>query len=121
MISMTDYRGRVVLVNFWASWSPPARADMPGFEKIFEEYEPKGFSIIGIALDDINMNLLADMRITYPVVKADKRVLLDYGNISDVPVSLLVGRDGSILKKVREYYPEEALRADVQKALSLKE
>ena len=113
MVSLSDYKGKVVLVNFWASWCPPCTNEMPGFEKVFEEYEHKGFTVIGIALDDIKLSLIRDMRITYPVVKVNERVARDFGGISGVPVSFLVDRGGRIVKKVNEFYPENELKADV--------
>ena len=117
MITLNEFKGKVVLVNFWASWCPPCTNEMPGFEKVFEDYEAKGFAVIGVALDDIKLSLIQDMRITYPVVKTNERVTRDYGNVSSVPVSILLGRDGRIIKKVKEFYPETTLRSDVERAL----
>lgn len=118
MMSLADYKGKVVLVNFWASWCPPCTNEMPGFEKVFEEFESRGFAVIGIAVDDIKLSLVRDLRITYPVVKTSERVTRDYGGVSGVPVSILIGRDGRIVKKVNQFYPENELRADVEKALT---
>lgn len=119
MVTLSEFKGKVVLVNFWASWCPPCTNEMPGFEKVFEEYEAKGFAVIGVALDDIKLSLIQDMRITYPVVKINERVARDYGKVSGVPVSILIGRDGRIIKKVKEFYPEASLRSDVERALQL--
>ena len=117
MVTLSEFKGKVVLVNFWASWCPPCTNEMPGFEKVFEEYEAKGFVVIGVALDDIKLSLIREMRITYPVVRINDRVTRDYGNVSSVPVSILLGRDGRIVRKVKEFYPETTLRSDVERAL----
>jgi len=117
MVTLSEFKGKVVLINFWASWCPPCTNEMPGFEKVFEEYEAKGFVVIGVALDDIKLSLIREMRITYPVVRINDRVTRDYGNVSSVPVSILLGRDGRIVRKVKEFYPETTLRSDVERAL----
>lgn len=117
MVTLNEFKGKVVLINFWASWCPPCTNEMPGFEKVFEEYGLKSFVVIGVALDDIKLSLIRDMRITYPVVKINDRVTRDYGNVSGVPVSILLNRDGRINKKVKEFYPETTLRSDVERAL----
>lgn len=117
MVTLSALKGRVVLVNFWASWCPPCTNEMPGFEKAFEQYEAKGFSVIGIALDDVKLSLVRDLRITYPIVKTNERVTRDYGDVAGVPQSFLVGRDGRIVKKINKFYPENELRADVEAAL----
>jgi peroxiredoxin len=119
MVTLNDLKGKVVLVNFWASWCPPCTNEMPGFEKVFGEYESKGFAVIGVALDDIKLSLIQDMRITYTVVKTNERVTRDYGSVSGVPISILVGRDGRIIRKVKEFYPEASLRSDVERALQV--
>lgn len=119
MVSLSDFEGRVILVNFWASWCPPCKAEMPIFQKAFDIYGDKGFAVIGIAVDDVPPALVRDMGIAYPIVKTNKRVTKDYGDITDVPVSFLIGRDGRIVKKVRKVYPESALRSDIEDALGI--
>ncbi len=117
MVSLADYRGEVVLVNFWASWCPPCKSELKWFEKVFEEYEDEGFAVVAVSLDEVSPELVMDLGIAFPVVVANERVKAAYGDVSDVPVSFLVGRDGRVVKKVKKVYPEEALRADVKAAL----
>lgn len=117
MVTLAQLKGKVVLVNFWASWCPPCTNEMPGFQKVFEAYEAKGFSVVGVALDDVKLTIIRDMRITYPVVKTNERVSREYGDVSGVPQSFLVSKDGRIIKKVNQFYPEQELRSDVEKAL----
>jgi thiol-disulfide isomerase/thioredoxin len=121
MVTLNEFKGKVVLVNFWASWCPPCTNEMPGFQKVFEEYETKGFSVIGVAVDDIKLQIIRELRITYPVVKTNERVTRDYGNVTSVPASFLVGKDGRIVKKINMFYPEDELRADVEMAIKARE
>ncbi len=116
-IHLSDFRGKVVLVNFWASWCPPCKMEIPGFQKIYETYKDKGFTVIGIATDDVSPSFIKDTGMAYPVALADDKVIRDYGNISGIPASFLVGRDGRLIKKVMGMYFEGALKSDVENAL----
>lgn len=116
-VRLSDFRGKVVLVNFWASWCPPCKMEIPGFQKIYETYKDKGFTVIGIATDDVSPSFIKDMGMTYPVALADGKVIRDYGNISGIPASFLVGRDGRIIKKVMGMYFESSLKSDLENAL----
>jgi cytochrome c biogenesis protein CcmG/thiol:disulfide interchange protein DsbE len=119
MVSLADYRGGVVLVNFWASWCPPCKSELEWFEKVFEDYEDDGFAVVAVSLDEVSPELVMDLGIAFPVVVANDRVKEAYGGVSDVPVSFLVGRDGRVVKKVWKVYPEKTLRADVEAALGV--
>jgi thiol-disulfide isomerase/thioredoxin len=117
MLRLADYRGKVILLNFWASWCPPCKDEMPGFQKVYLEYEDKGFVVIGVAINEITTADIKALGLLFPVVTANDRVKRDYGDIANPPVSFLVGRDGRILKKVKGVYSGDELRKDVQQAL----
>ncbi len=119
-VRLSDFRGKVVLVNFWASWCPPCKAEIPGFEKVYKAYRNKGFTIIGIATDNVPPSFIKQMGITYPLAMADDKVVSDYGNISGIPTSFLIGREGRIIKKVFGTYPERELKSDLTSALKQK-
>jgi peroxiredoxin len=118
MVSLSDYKDKVVLVNFWASWCPPCKAEMPGFQRVYSSFGAKGFEVIGIAIDDVPPALISEMKITYPIARGNSKVSREYGDIMGVPVSFLIGRDGRIRKKVKGVYSEEDLMRDVENALS---
>lgn len=117
MVNLGDYRGKVVLINFWASWCPPCKAEMPGFQRVLMEFEGKGFAVLSVSLDDVSPAVLKELNILFPVMKLNERVKMGYGNVSDVPQSFLIDREGRILKKVWKVYDEKDLRADVKRAL----
>ncbi len=116
-VRLSDYKGKVVLVNFWASWCPPCKMEIPGFQKVYAAYKDRGFTIVGISTDDVSQSFIKDMGMTYPVVMADDKVIIDYGNIYSIPTSFLVGRDGRIIKKVMGMYFESSLKSDLENAL----
>jgi cytochrome c biogenesis protein CcmG, thiol:disulfide interchange protein DsbE len=117
---LSEYKGRVVLVNFFASWCPPCKKEIPGFEKAYKSFKNQGFVVIGIALDEVSPSFARGMGITYPLVAADDRVTSDYGNVESVPVSFLIGKDGMVIKRVMGIYSEADLKYDVENALKSK-
>jgi len=118
MVTLADFKGKVVLVTFWASWCPPCKSEMPGFQKVFLDLEEKGFVVLAIALDDIPLSLVKELGVSFPVMKINDRVKQAYGGVSDVPQSMLIDREGKIVRKVWKVYSENNLRPDVERALS---
>ena len=117
-MQLSDFRGKVVLLNFWASWCLPCRDEMPGFQNVFLTYRNKGFMVIAVALNDPDpFPMVKQLGIVFPVAWANRQVHKDYGNIVHVPVSFLIGKDGTIVKKVIGAYSESDLKRDVEQAL----
>jgi len=115
---LSDFRGKVVLLNFWASWCSPCRDEMPGFQNVFLAYYDKGFRVIAVALNDPEpLPLVKELGIVFPVTWANEQIHRDYGYIVQLPVSFLIGKDGRIVKKVVGAYSETDLRSDVEQAL----
>lgn len=120
MVRLSDFRGKVVLLNFWASWCPPCKDEMPGFQKVFLEFQDEGFTVVAVAVNDITptvVSLVKDLGLRFPVVAANKRATGDYANISQIPASFLIGKNGKIIRKVKGVYSEDELRSDVKQAL----
>ncbi len=116
MVRLSDFRGKIVLLNFWANWCPPCKEEMPGFQKVFESYNGKGFAVIAVAVDDVSPSAVRELGILFPVVIANNRISRDY-KVDHIPASFLIGKDGRIIKKVKGMYSESDLRSDVEQAL----
>lgn len=116
MVRLSDFRGKIVLVNFWGSWCSPCKDEMPGFIKVFLEYRDKGFTVIAIAVNDVP-SVVRELGLPFSVVMADRQASRDYGNVVHIPVSYLIGKDGRIIRKVRGMYPEGDLRSNLEQAL----
>jgi len=98
-LQLSRYRGKVVLLNFWATWCAPCRSEIPRFVDLQNKYDKEGFQIIGISLDDepkLVHTFYQQLRINYPVAIGDAKLAEQYGGILGLPVSFLIGRDGRI-------------------------
>jgi peroxiredoxin len=116
-VRLSDFKGKVVLLNFWASWCPPCRDELPGFQRVYLAYHDKGFAVIAVAIDEITPSVVNELGFIFPVVTVNERVSRDYGNIGSIPVSFLIGKDGRIIRKVKGVYFEADVRRDVEREL----
>lgn len=100
-VRLTDYKGKVILMNFWATWCAPCKAELPGFIELYARYKDQGLVILGVSADDDAETLrsfASEWKLNYPVIVGrDETALLDaYGPIFGYPISVLVGRDGAV-------------------------
>jgi cytochrome c biogenesis protein CcmG, thiol:disulfide interchange protein DsbE len=101
-LQLSRYRGKVVLLNFWATWCSPCRSEIPRFVDLQNKYDKEGFEIMGISLDDdprLAHAFYQQLRMNYPVAIGDAKLAERYGEILGLPVSFLIGRDGRIYAK----------------------
>ena len=117
-IELQDLQGKVVVINFWASWCPPCRSEIPGLLEVYRKYRPKGLEIVGISLDKDGWKkvspLIREMNIEYPVVMGDNDVVNAYGGIRAIPTTIIINRDGRIVDRVigfldRQRFEDEIL------------
>jgi len=118
-VSAAEFDGQVVLVNFWATWCQPCREEMPMLADLHQELQPKGFQVVGIALDDVAQarEFAAELGIDYPILVGSTDVMTVtqlYGNRSGVlPYSVLLDRDGIIRWTYLGELKEDALRKEI--------
>lgn len=101
-------RGKVVLIDFWASWCAPCLEEIPHLSQLQKQYGARGLQIVGIAMDDSAAVTRATMQktaFTYPVVPGDAKFGSFYGGVLGLPLQMLVGRDGKILTIWNEVTP----------------
>jgi len=104
-VSLSEFRGKVVLLNFWATWVGPCKILTPWLVELQEQYGPQGLQIIGVVLDDeatkAEIGEFADqMRVNYPILIGNEKVATAYGGIPAMPASFFVGRNGQIAGSV---------------------
>lgn len=121
IITLEGLKGKVVLVNAWATWCPPCVLEMPGFQRVYEDYRDQGFTVLGISRDEGSPDLvrafLRQKRITYPVAMAWQASLNGFGEVGGLPTSYLIGRDGKVKHRVEGVFAEPALRMAVRQLL----
>lgn len=117
---MSDLKGKVVLVNFWASWCAPCIAEIPEFIKVRAELHDRGFEILGISTDDTPEQLrdfAAKFSTNYPLVQVTAEVEDAYGPVFGLPTSILIARDGSVCKRHFGPLSKEQLEAELKPLL----
>jgi thiol-disulfide isomerase/thioredoxin len=104
-ISTADLRGKVVLIDFWATWCQPCKKEMPGYQKLVDRYGSRGFAVVGFKLDtmrDMEDPVLFAKRIgvRYPLAVAADDLKQKFGGIEGIPTTMLYDRRGILRKKV---------------------
>jgi len=101
-VKMADFKGKVVLLNFWATWCGPCKVEIPSFVGLYAKYKEKGFVVVGVSVDDSPEQLQAFMkeyRMNYPVLQMRPEVEDSFGPFYGYPTSFFIARDGSICNK----------------------
>ena len=92
--------GKVVVVDFWATWCPPCRAEIPGYTELQKKYGEDGFMIVGISLDqagpDVVKSFADKFGINYQLVMGDEAVVAAFGGVEGIPTTFLIDRAGQI-------------------------
>lgn len=116
-VDLAHYRGKVVLLNFWATWCAPCRTEIPRFASWQRQYGPQGLQIIGVSIDDSPAPvraLIAELHADYPIVMGDARLAEQYGGVLGVPVTCLIDRHGIIRGRFEGEVNLDALEARVR-------
>jgi len=103
-VQLSDFKGKAVLLNFWATWCPPCKAEIPALVDLQNKYGPQGLQIIGVAMDDAGKAVISkfvdEMGVNYLVLQGTEKVGEQYGGVEGLPQTFYVGRDGMIVDHV---------------------
>jgi cytochrome c biogenesis protein CcmG/thiol:disulfide interchange protein DsbE len=112
-VTLEQYKGKVVLVNFWATWCEPCRIEIPWMIEFQQKYGPRGFTMLGIAMDDEGKKVVEpfvrqqrfdvngqQMAMNYPIVLGNDDIAEKFGGLIGLPTSMLISRDGKKVKTI---------------------
>ncbi|MEO0231126.1 MAG: TlpA disulfide reductase family protein [candidate division WOR-3 bacterium] len=114
-------KNKVVIIDFWDTWCPPCRAEIPHFIEIYSDYEDKGVLIIGIAFAREGIervkSFCEENGINYPVLVANREVVESYGGISAIPTTFIINKKGEIVEKIIGYRDKEFFEEKIKELL----
>jgi peroxiredoxin len=130
-VSLSDYKGKAVIVDFWATWCAPCKIEIPWLEELHKQYAGQGLVILGVSEDDLDPDDKAKLlkqkqdiadsakklQINYPVLIDDASVATPYGGIDALPTTFYIDRSGKVVAATVGLVPREQIDADIRKAL----
>ena len=104
MVRLSDYRGKVVLVNIWATWCPPCVDEMPSMETLYQKFKGKSFEILAVSVDEAGVTAVAPFmkkhKLTFPALIDSKATIRTTYGITGVPESFIIDKNGILIKKI---------------------
>lgn len=120
-INFSKYEGKLVLVDFWATWCPPCRRSIPHLSELHGKYSDRGFEVVGISLDQSGVDKVArfaeQMKIPYTLLMGNVEIAADWNIGSAIPIAFLVDRKGDIVERIVGYQEKSVLEEKIQKFL----
>lgn len=118
-LTLSDYKGKVVILDFWATWCPPCRKEIPGFIELYDEYKDKGLVIIGVSSEDINKlkKFSGDNGINYPIAIGNREVAQAYGGIQYIPTTFIIDKEGKIVGKHVGFVEKAVFEGEIKELL----
>jgi peroxiredoxin len=116
--TLKEFQGKIILLNFWATWCPSCKEDITSLIAIYNQYKDSGLEIVGISLDKKELGVVdsfvQEMKIPYTILLGDEVVVKNYGGFKGIPTTFLLDRNGRIVKKYSGQITEEALKSDLK-------
>ena len=107
-LRLSEYRGDVVMINFWATWCGPCRQEMPLLDELYTRYERVGFNLLGVNIDDDSrraMQMIEELGVNFPVLFDARKEVSKLYEVEAMPVTVLVDRDGKVRYVHHGYKP----------------
>ncbi len=123
-VHLSDFRGKAVVLNFWATWCGPCKIEMPWFVDLQKKYEAQGLQIVGVNMDmddsskDEVGKFAKDMAVNYPIVLGSEKTADAYGGLPALPTTLYIDRDGKVVDRVIGLRGRAEIEAAMQKIIA---
>lgn len=107
-LRLSEYRGDVVMINFWATWCGPCRQEMPLLDELYTRYQRVGFNLLGVNIDDDSgraMQMIDELGVSFPVLFDEKKEVSKLYQVEAMPVTVLVDRHGTVRHVHHGYKP----------------
>ena len=121
-VALSAHKGKVILLDFWATWCGPCKIEIPGFIDMYNQYGPQGFQVLGVSVDDAVPALKeysAQMKMNYPVLVGQGRddVSEAYGPMPGLPTTFIIGRDGKVCTSHTGFTEKEKFEEQIKALL----
>jgi cytochrome c biogenesis protein CcmG/thiol:disulfide interchange protein DsbE len=120
-VKLADFRGKVVILDFWATWCPPCRKEIPAFIELQQQYEKSGLVIVGISFDkavETVKEFARTEKINYPIAMGTMELAQAYGGINSIPTTFVVDPAGKIVKSFVGFHPKAEFEKEITPLLS---
>lgn len=121
MIKSSDFRGHVLMLDFWATWCAPCRVEIPHFVELQKQYGDKGLTVVGVSLDEqgteIVKKFVKKYGVNYPIVMGNEKISEAYGGIDAIPTTFVIDRQGRIVSRHMGYDDKAAFEKEIQSLL----
>jgi peroxiredoxin len=122
-IHSSDFKGKVVILDFWATWCPPCKAEIPGFIALQKEYGKNGLAVIGVSVDEGGAAVVKEFAqkigMNYTVVLADDKTTQAFGSIEAIPTTFIIDREGRIVTKHLGFTEKDEFEKELKPLLNL--
>jgi len=123
-VKLSDFKGKVVILDFWATWCPPCRAEIPGFIALQKQYAGQGLTVVGVSLDTDGASVVKAFvkraGMNYPIVIGDEKIASDYGGITAIPATFVLDRNGNIVTSHQGYASQVVFESEIRPLLEQK-
>jgi len=117
-VTLSQYKGKVIILDFWATWCPPCRSEIPHFIDLYNRYQDKGLVIIGVALDEEGAKVVKpfvdEYKMNYPVLLGNADIQKAYGGIQGIPTTFIIDKNGKVVDMFTGYRDEPVFEKRIQ-------